>query len=307
LDDAPLGQLTWDRFEQVMGPKAEGGWHLHCATLGCELDFFVLFSSWASIAGKRGGANYAAASVALDTLAQLRRTQGLPGLSLDWGTWADIGWAARLGEAMPAWAGFGTMKPELALDAMAWAIRHARSGQLAIAPLDWARLKTTLGRSGASVFSEFVAPSEPEAGQANSNAPNLRDVIASASAEAAHSVIVAHLQVMAAAALGIEEPGHIDPEQPLQDLGLDSIMAVDLRNTLAQALGESLPAAILFDHPRLNSLADYSIGLLSPKQPDVVPVPPREHGDDLLALIERLTDAEVDARLRRTGVEPALS
>ena len=171
LDDAPLGQLTWDRFEQVMRPKAQGGWHLHGATLGRELYFFVLFSSWASIAGKRGGANYAAASVALDTLAQLRREQGLPALSLDWGAWADIGWAARLGEAMPAWAGFDTMKPELALDAMAWAIRHARSGQLAIAPLDWARLKTTFGRNVASVFSEFVAQVEPQAGGPTRSCP----------------------------------------------------------------------------------------------------------------------------------------
>ena len=77
-DDAPVVDLTWDRFEKVMLPKAQGAWNLHHATADCTLDFFVLFSSWASIAGTRGGANYAAANVALDSLAHLRRHQGLP-------------------------------------------------------------------------------------------------------------------------------------------------------------------------------------------------------------------------------------
>ena len=222
LDDAPLGQLTWDRFEQVMRPKAQGGWHLHGATLGRELDFFVLFSSGRRLPASTIGQITPRPAWHWTRSRSSGASKKLSALSLDWGAWADIGWAARLGEAMPAWAGFDTMKPELALNAMAWAIRHARSGQLAIAPLDWARLKTTFGRNVASVFSEFVAPVEPQAGGPTRSCPSLREVIASASAGAAHSVVVAQLQVMAAAALGIEEPGHIDPEQPLQDLGLDS-------------------------------------------------------------------------------------
>ena len=221
-DDAPVVDLTWDRFEKVMLPKAQGAWNLHHATADCTLDFFVLFSSWASIAGTRGGANYAAANVALDSLAHLRRHQGLPALSIDWGAWADIGWAARLAGGLPVRPGFGAMKPDQGISAMALAIRYARSAQLAIAPIDWSRLIAAFGRRVASVWSDFVEPRRPQAGRvALSAPPTVADVIASSSPAEVRTAVVSHLQIMAAGALGIEEPGRIDPDQPLQDMGLE--------------------------------------------------------------------------------------
>jgi acyl carrier protein len=307
LDDAPVGELTWDRFEKVMHPKARGAWNLHQATAGRTLDFFVLFSSWASIAGKRGGANYAAASVALDSLAHLRRHQGLPALSIDWGAWADIGWAARLGEGMPVRPGFGSMKPSEGIDAMVLAMRSARSAQLAIAPINWPRLLATLGRGVASVWSNFIEPPGAQAEREPLNTlSSLADVIAGSPSGEARAAVVSHLQTMAARALGVDVPEGIDPDQPLQDMGMDSIMAVDLRNTLAYSLRDAIPATLLFDHPTINSLADYSIGLISPGRPQVVLENTEEDGDDLLALIEGLSDDEVDARLSGMGAEVAL-
>jgi acyl carrier protein len=115
--------------------------------------------------------------------------------------------------------------------------------------------------------------------------------------------VVARLQAMAAATLGVANPGSIDPDQPLQDIGLDSIMAVDLRNTLAWSLGGTLPATLLFDHPTLNSLASYCINLIQRTHPTATPEPEQEDSDGLLALIEGLSDDEVDARLSSRGVE----
>jgi acyl transferase domain-containing protein/aryl carrier-like protein len=308
LDDAPLGELSWNRFETVMHPKAQGAWHLHHATAGCTLDFFVLFSSWASIAGTRGGANYAAANIALDSLAHLRWHQGQPALSLNWGAWADIGSAARYTDVKPARQGFGAMRPDQALAAMGSAIRHARSPQLAIASIDWFRLITTFGRGLASVFSDFVEPHQADVGRAPlSTARSLAEAIAGSSPAVMHSAVVSQLQILAAAALGSEDPRQIDPSQPLQDMGLDSIMAVDLRNTLAHSSGGALPSTLLFDHPTLNNLADYLIGLIAPTPSKTFPEHIQEDSDDLLALIEGLSDDEVDARLVSKGAAIAAS
>jgi acyl transferase domain-containing protein/acyl carrier protein len=306
LDDAPAGELTWDRFATVMRPKARGAWNLHHATVGRALDFFVLFSSFAAIAGTRGGANYAAANMALDSLAHLRRHQGLPALSICWGAWADIGWAARRPDGAPALPGFGAMKPAQGLGAMALAMRTARSAQMVIAPIDWPRLLAAFGRRAASVLAEFGASRAAAADRAP-GLPSLTEVIAAASPAERRMAVVSHLQVMAAKALGIDDPARIDPDQPLQDMGLDSILAVDLRNALARSLNRTIPATLLFDQPTLNNLAGYSLAAMAPdpapQRPMAGAAPIEDDDEDLLALIEGLSDEDVDARLSVRAAE----
>ena len=306
LDDAPVGDLTWDRFDKVMHPKALGAWHLHRATLAHALDFFVMFSSWASIAGKRGGANYAAASVALDSLAHLRRHQGLPALSIDWGAWADVGWAARLG-GMPVRPGFGAMRPDLGLEAMELAMRSTRSAQIAIAPIDWPRLLGSLGRAAASVWSDFAESSASASRRVPSDPQpdDLSDVIVNTSGAEMHTAVVSRLQVMAARALGRDDPKRIDPDQPLQDIGMDSIMAVDLCNNLTYSMRAAIPVTTLFDHPTLNGLTDYCIGLIKSERRETIQEPVGEDTEDLLSLIEGLSDDEVDVRLSEKRTEVA--
>ena len=96
LDDGILSQQTLARFERVMNPKVFGAWHLHTLTQKMPLDFFVLFSSAASILGVAGQANYVTANAFLDGLAHYRREQGLPAMSIDWGAWAEVGMAADI-------------------------------------------------------------------------------------------------------------------------------------------------------------------------------------------------------------------
>ena len=97
LDDALLQQMSWDKFTRVMLPKVQGAWLLHSLTQDLSLDFFVCFSSMASILGSPGQGNYAAANAFMDALVRYRRARGLPGLSINWGAWAEIGMASRLG------------------------------------------------------------------------------------------------------------------------------------------------------------------------------------------------------------------
>ena len=95
LSDGALGNQTWERFEQVLWPKVLGAWHLHRATSNCDLDLFVLFSSITGILGKSGQANHAAANAFLDQLAAYRRSLGLPGQAIAWGSLVGSGRGRR--------------------------------------------------------------------------------------------------------------------------------------------------------------------------------------------------------------------
>src|SRR5208283_3412924 len=118
LNDGVILQQSPEKFRAVMGPKVEGSWNLHQQTRGEELDFFVLFSSSASLFGSPGQANYAAANAFLDMLAHQRRSEQRPGLSINWGAWDKVGMAASRSSKIPRVAGVGTIKPEEGLNAL---------------------------------------------------------------------------------------------------------------------------------------------------------------------------------------------
>jgi acyl carrier protein len=94
LENHPIVGLDWASLARVMAPKVDGGWNLHCATREDALDFFVLFSSAVSVLGSPGQGNYSAANRFLDALAHLRRAEGRPALSINWGPWAEVGLVA---------------------------------------------------------------------------------------------------------------------------------------------------------------------------------------------------------------------
>ncbi len=135
LDDAPLLSQDWEKFEKVFAPKVAGSWNLHEASQGKPLDFFILFSSIASVLGSRGQSNYAAANSYLEALATLRSEKGLPALAISWGPWAEVGMAAKLTERHSS-AGFIPFKPEEGLKILEQALNQSLSHLLA-ANVDW--------------------------------------------------------------------------------------------------------------------------------------------------------------------------
>ena len=161
VDDAVLLQQDWPRFERVMAPKVEGAWNLHVLARTRPLDFFVLFSSVASLLGSAGQANYAAANAFLDALAHRRRAEGLRGLAVNWGPWAEVGMAARLGDAdrrRLARSGLSPMPADRALDALGRALA-ANVAQAAILEMDWRVQAQERPRAGAApLASELVSP-----------------------------------------------------------------------------------------------------------------------------------------------------
>ena len=139
LSDAALTNQTWERFEQVLGPKVLGAWHLHRATMHKDLDMFLLFSSVAGVLGNAGQANHSAANAFLDQLAGYRRSLGLAGQSIAWGAWSGLGEAEeqreRIARQLEA-AGTGWITPSQGIQALDLLVRQDMASGM-VAAVDW--------------------------------------------------------------------------------------------------------------------------------------------------------------------------
>jgi polyketide synthase 12/myxalamid-type polyketide synthase MxaB len=261
LDDGVLVQQDWARFRTVLAPKVAGAWHLHAATSHLPLDCFVLFSSLASLLGSAGQANHAAANAFLDALAHFRRAQGLPASSINWGAWAETGAAAErgVGERI-AGQGMGTISPGEGLELLGRLMRGSVV-QVGVAPIDW---PTYLGRAapgtGAVFLAGFAQDVPPPATIIAAPAAelDLRSRLADAPPRKQRALLVAYVQERAARVLGVASDA-LDARIPLNEMGLDSLMAVELRNLLGAGLGleRPLPTTLVFEFPTIQRIADY--------------------------------------------------
>jgi len=284
LDDGVLMSQTWARFAPVMAPKVQGAWNLHA--LCGEVDLFVMFSSGASVAGSAGQANHAAANAFEDALAWMRQAQGRPALSINWGPWADVGAAAD--RTMQSAAGFlRAMSPQdglAALSACLWRAqgeRLFRPAQLAVFDADWSALASAgQGFARAPIFSGVAAEtatragSGPAARRGASEERPWRERLMAAPANRRRALLREEVRALAAKVLGAA-PRSLDIEEPLRDLGLDSLMAVELRNRLGAAVGRTLPATITFDCPTVAALVAYLVdeGVIGEAEPDANEAP----------------------------------
>ncbi|MCU1503452.1 MAG: hypothetical protein JWM12_2806 [Ilumatobacteraceae bacterium] len=316
LDDGALTRQDWGRFATVLMPKVEGSWNLHQLTLGLDLDHFVMFSSAASLLGSRGQANHAAANSFLDALAASRRAHGLSGLSINWGGWSDVGSVETHGvrERLDA-TGAGVMTPAQGLAALGALMEQGRP-QVAVIPIDWpAFLRQFAGGTRPALLSELARESARATPAGRTAAPSaapatpvLREQLLAAPAGQQRQLLLDFVGAHVAVVLGLPSAENIDERGPLHELGLDSLMAVELRNMLGIGLGTDLPATLVFDHPTVEALATYLAVLVGPsvdhgpqaadEPAPVVPEPAAgvDAADDLLASIEMLSDDDV-ARL----------
>jgi acyl transferase domain-containing protein/acyl carrier protein len=259
VHDGILLQQDWNQFTEVLAPKVQGSWLLHLLTQHRPLDFFVLFSSAASLVGSPGQSSYAAANAFLDALAHYRRAQGLPALSINWGAWSDVGIAAKrnLGERI-AKRGLGPMSPEEALQAMTVTLKQDW-GQVGILAMQWARFLEGFPGNIPPYFSLLAA--ETRARQPQPSGPvaltDLRRQLQQVPAGRGRELLRDAIHRQAVRVLGLGPAQTIEPHQPLQELGLDSLMAVELRNALSVAVGRTLPTTLLFDYPTLEALTTH--------------------------------------------------
>jgi acyl carrier protein len=290
LDDGVLQQLDRSRLQRVLAPKVQGAWHLHTLTQGMPLDFFVLFSSAVSLLGSPGQGNHAAANAFLDALAAYRRQAGLPGLSINWGPWSDIGSAAHKPMAHVAGVERITPRQGMQLLEMLWSEPVAQIGAIT---MHWPDFLARQRLSQAPFLETFrhlaTSKSTPEA-QAPSG---FRQQLATVPPEKRRQWLEAHVEAQVAHVLGIQL-AELDWQTGFFDLGLDSLTALELKNSLQTSLDCVLPSTLTFDYPTVAALIDYLANEIWPETEVASPVRTSEAdiGDLLdrkLAELERLT------------------
>ncbi|WP_156763675.1 beta-ketoacyl reductase, partial [Mycobacterium scrofulaceum] len=247
LDDEIVLNMSESAARRVFTPKVAGGWSLHRATAHLDLDWWLAFSSVASLLGAPGQGAYAAANSWVDGLVAHRRAAGLPAVGINWGPWAEVGRAqffADLGVAM--------ITVEQGLEAMQLALSagRARTGVFSLDARQW--FQSFPAAAGSSLFAQLHdATSERRAGGGAIRAE--LDALDGEAAGERPARLAAAIADEIRAVLRSSEP--IDPGRPMQSLGLDSLMALELRNRLESSLGTTLPAALVWAYPTITDLA----------------------------------------------------
>ena len=262
MTGGPISEMDLVSFNKMCRAKALGGWVLHRLTLSAELDFFVLFSSTTALWGAAGLAHYAAANQALDLLAHWRRHRGLAALSVNWGTWQEMRVASEVDRDRFEQAGLRPMPVDRALAALECLIT-SRQDSAIVASVDWSALRAIYEvRRSRPLFAEMQGHARSESGAASARKPagsesDVRSKLRKASPARRRDILIAHLRAHAGSILGFEPSRAIELDQGLFDMGMDSLMSVELKGRLERSLGVPLPSTLTFNYPSIRALTDY--------------------------------------------------
>ncbi|NEQ06320.1 MAG: SDR family NAD(P)-dependent oxidoreductase [Moorea sp. SIO4E2] len=244
LEDGVLQQQNWSNFTKVMNPKVQGAWHLHQLTQNQPLDFFILFSSAASLFGSPGQSNYAAANAFLDGLAYYRRTIGLPGLSINWGAVSKVGLAVETGaDSRARQKGINPISPSQVLEALDLLISIS-AVEVGVVPIEWNQFLTQFPNGVKLPFLEGFTATQKAATELKQD--KIISQLEVASKSERQTILSSHLQSEIATVLGMGDMT-IDLQQPLTTMGLDSLMALELRNRVKSKLGVDIPIVQLVE------------------------------------------------------------
>jgi acyl transferase domain-containing protein/acyl carrier protein len=253
---ASILESTPEELDTVARAKVAGAWLLHTVFEKAPLDFFVLFSSASAVLASPMVAGYAAANAFLDALAHHRRARGLPALSIDWGLWGGVGMAEGLGAEEVATLvarGMGTITVPRGLDLFARLLASARA-QVAVLPVNWRRWRELYPAFTASRFLQGVVPTELAAAPGTGGSPSLRAAILDAPPAERVGRLRDYLRAQVAEVLRLEV-GALDPGERISTLGLDSLMALELRSRVEADTGLSIPVVQLLQGPSVDELA----------------------------------------------------
>ncbi|MEI6260588.1 MAG: type I polyketide synthase [Deltaproteobacteria bacterium] len=258
IDDGILIKQDMERFRKVLSPKVDGAWNLHEATLGLKLDFFVCYSSVASVIGSAGQSNYAAANAFLNGFVHERRRQGLHGLSINWGPW-ELGMAARLknrDRERIAASGIRAIYPEEGFKILEQLLLQDET-EACVLPVNWGEATSRspqldLGHN----YRRVMAESSGRKGVSMDKSAILGKLEVTIAGQR-RMVLLDYVQMQVADVLGEKVSDGIKPRQRLFDLGIDSLIAVELRNRLQSGLNIPLEATLVFDYPTVEALVDH--------------------------------------------------
>ncbi|MGW7052615.1 SDR family NAD(P)-dependent oxidoreductase [Streptomyces sp. NPDC054887] len=260
VEDATVANLSPDLLDKVWRPKATGAWLLHHATTGQDLDWWVTFSSAASLLGNPGQGAYAAANAWLDEFTSWRRAHGLPATCVNWGPWAEVGRGATMAER-----GYAMIAPEEGIAALERVLAHDRD-RTAYTPVDlphWLESYPDTART--AFFAELTAAAGPADSTGNRSA--LLESLREAAGPQQRERILRPQVVEHIAAVLRLATDRFDANTSLVTLGLDSLMAIALRNRLQRELALDIPTTVMWTHPTASVLTRYLLARLHPEQP----------------------------------------
>ncbi|WP_437320287.1 SDR family NAD(P)-dependent oxidoreductase [Sorangium sp. So ce385] len=263
-DHTPLAALDDARLAEVLAPKVHGTLVLDALMRDRPLTAFVCFSSIASVWGSGGQAGYAAANAFLDAWVTARRAAGAPAFAVNWGPWQGGGMMTERGLAALERRGVKALGPGVAL-AILGRILDADAAQVVVADVDWPRFRAVVETGGPRpLLAELPRAAEAASGPAEAA---LLDELRAAPPRDRRRRMQRWLQGAVAQTLGFGDAERVDPTRGFFDLGMDSLMAVELRRRLHQALGLPLPSSVTFNHPNVVALAEHLLERLSLGEP----------------------------------------
>ena len=248
-----VADMTVDDIQAVLSPKATGAWVLHQATQDQRLEFFLLCSSITSVWGSTQQAHYAAANAVLDGLAEYRRARGLPALSINWGPWAGAGMSMPDGGRRVIDGGLRLLEPADALSVLGPLLRSPESCMV-VADVDWPRVKDLYQVHGRQpLFERVGAEDAPAPGAASSL---VRELEALSGAERFER-LARPVEAAIGNVLGLAGGQSLEREVGFFDLGVDSLMSVQIKDRIQQLLGREFPASLCFDYPTVTTLVTH--------------------------------------------------
>ncbi len=263
LNDSSLLQQNWSRYQAVLEPKIKGTWQLHQLSLNDDLDFFLMYSSVASLLGSAGQSNHAAANAFLDAFAAYRRSLGLPAQSINWCGWSEIGSAAELQLSDKIRNGLGSITPEQGGQVLAAALSR-NDLQVGVTPIDWSVFLAD------APMQEFFQAFKPEVVINETITPikskqlSQESLLQMSNEERSRQLNQLLTQELAAV-LGMQVDqlkGLSQRHSGFFDLGLDSLTLVEFKNRINHCLILNLSASAIFDYPTIQSLTEHLLGLL---------------------------------------------
>jgi acyl carrier protein len=300
LHDNILLQLDAAKFRSVMAPKVDGTWNLHLGSLNRPLDFFVLFSSVSSVIGSPGQGNYAAANSFLDAFAHYRRSLGLPATTINWGRLSGVGYIARHPEISDALARMRIdgISPDQAMEALDITLRR-HPVQIGIMRMDWQNIYKVLpNKRVAQRFSSLIGENQTDEDAAEATI-RIKERLQEAKTEERHDIVESYIREQVAKVLGTSA-SRLELDRPLNDLGLDSLMAVELKNRIEADVQLSLSAGRLVQGPTIQEIAADVLELLAaPARTGAEPPTIRRQPvEQRSANVDQLSDYEVESLLK---------
>ena len=282
IDDSLISSMTEAQISRVMAPKVLGALHLHDLTRDLALEYFIIFSSGTTLFGNPGQGNYVAANSWLEALAAQRQAAGLPVTCVGWGAIDDVGFLARnekIKEALQNRMGGAALQSAEALCALESMILAGSSG-LGVMELDWRALSRFLPRAAAAKFSELARLSAGDGANREESDVDIQRLLNELSETELHAAVIEMLQHEVGEVLRVSAE-KIEPDKSLYDMGLDSLMGVELAVAVEALFGVKLPVMALSDSPTVSKLATRLVLQLRGNAENVVSSPVAEMFDQM--------------------------